>query len=60
MSLLDKKKVSLSDRVVELDLADQKCEMVVSKQTSELCPLAVGPSSGNLQQGKLSTDRGGD
>nr|XP_022301303.1 uncharacterized protein LOC111109468 isoform X2 [Crassostrea virginica] len=53
MSLLDKKKVSLSDRVVELDLADQKCEVVVSKQASELCPLAVGPSSGNLQQGGI-------
>lgn len=51
ISMLDKSKVSLSDKVIELDLASQKCEVVVSRQQTELCPLVIGPTSGKLQQG---------
>lgn len=51
ISMLDKSKVSLSDNVIELDLASQKCEVVVSRQQTELCPLVIGPTSGKLQQG---------
>lgn len=49
--MLDKSKVSLSDKVIEQDLASQKCEVVVSRQQTELCPLVIGPTSGKLQQG---------
>lgn len=51
ISALDKSKVSLSDKVIELDLANQRCDVVVSRQQTELCPLLVGPTSGKLQQG---------
>ncbi|XP_062577626.1 uncharacterized protein LOC134239461 [Saccostrea cucullata] len=48
---LNKNKVSLSDGVMELDLPDQKCDVVVSHQPSELCPLIRSQSTGCLQQG---------
>lgn len=51
ISTLDKSKVSLSDKVIELDIANQRCDVVVSRQQTELCPLVVGPTSGKLQQG---------
>ncbi|XP_061179261.1 uncharacterized protein LOC133187888 [Saccostrea echinata] len=48
---LNEKTVSLTDRVIELDLPDQKCDLVVSHQPSELCPLISNQSTGHLQQG---------
>lgn len=51
ISTLDKSKVSLSNKVIELDLANQKCDVVVSQQPTELCPLVVSPTLGKLQQG---------
>ncbi|XP_056001003.1 uncharacterized protein LOC130048376 [Ostrea edulis] len=51
MSDLHNQKLSLSGKMTNLDFSDQKCDVAVCRQPSELCPLVINQSTGHLQQG---------